>query len=66
MRCRSSGPSHHGQTVNSVSPIEDIVAVAGDAELAHLADPARVFLALGVALVEIVIAGAEDDPGLHR
>src|ERR1700758_3432192 len=36
----------------------EIITVAGDAELAHLADPARVFLAFGVALVEIVIAGA--------
>ena len=39
------------------------VAVAGDAELANLADPARDFLALGVALFEIVIARAKDHAG---
>ena len=35
-----------------------IVAVAGDAELAHLADPARVFLALGVAVLAVGAATA--------
>ena len=47
----------------SVSPIDEAVAVAGDAEFANLADPARDFFALGTALVEVVIAGAQDHPG---
>src|SRR6476620_1374519 len=41
----------------------EIVAVAGDAELEDLADPARDFFALRAALVEVVIARAEDDLG---
>ncbi|MEY9613057.1 hypothetical protein ABIF21_005931 [Bradyrhizobium elkanii] len=39
-----------------------IVAVAGDAELPDARDPARDLLALRVALVEVVIARAEDHP----
>src|SRR3954471_22350966 len=39
------------------------VAVAGNAELADLADPARDFFARRAALVEVVIARAEDDLG---
>ena len=41
----------------------EVVAVAGDAEFADLADPARDLFAFGAAFVEVVIAGAEDDPG---
>src|SRR3954463_4956734 len=39
------------------------VAVAGDPELADLADPARDFFALRAALVEIMVARAEDHFG---
>ena len=39
------------------------VAVAGDAEFADLADPARDLFALRTAFVEVVIARAEDHPG---
>src|SRR5712671_6921971 len=39
------------------------VAVAGNPELADLADPARDFFALRAPFVEVVIAGAEDDLG---
>src|SRR6476659_5439000 len=42
----------------------EVVAVAGNTELADLRDPARDLLALRVALVEVVIAGAENDAGL--
>ena len=42
------------------------VAIAGDAELAHLADPARDLLAFLTAFVEVVIARAQDDPGALR
>ena len=45
------------------------VAVAGDAEFANVADPARDLLAFRTAFVEIVIAGAEDylgDAGQQR
>ena len=38
------------------------VAVAGDAESADIADPARDLLAFRAALVEVVIARAENDP----
>src|ERR1043166_7426801 len=41
----------------------ETVAVAGNAELADLADPARIFLALRIALVEVVTAPAQHDPG---
>src|SRR5262249_35820476 len=39
------------------------VAVAGNAKLAYFADPACDLLAFRIALVEVVIAGAEDHPG---
>src|SRR3954469_8975398 len=39
------------------------VPIAGDAEFADLADPAGHLLALGTALIEIVIARAQDDRG---
>ena len=47
----------------------DAVAVAGDAEFADLADPARNLFAFRAALVEVVIARAEDhlrDAGQQR
>jgi hypothetical protein len=64
IRCLTSGPSHHGQTVNKVSP--QAVAVAGDAEVADLADPSRYLLALGAAFVEVMISGAKNNPGDAR
>ena len=39
------------------------LAVAGDAEFADLADPARDLFALGRCAVEVVIARAEDHAG---
>lgn len=42
------------------------VTVAGNAELAQPADPARDLLALGIAFVEVVICGAENDAGDAR
>src|SRR6187200_58296 len=39
------------------------VAVAGDAEFADLADPARDFFALGAMVVEVMIARAKDHAG---
>src|SRR4051795_11815537 len=44
----------------------EVVTIAGNAELADLRDPARDLLALRVALVEVVIAGAENDAGPGR
>src|SRR6266702_3439399 len=41
----------------------EIVAIAGDAEFADLADPARDLLALRTSFIEIVVARAEDDAG---
>src|SRR6476659_10212537 len=41
----------------------EAVAVAGNAEFAHFADPARDLFALRAAVVEVVIARAEDDAG---
>src|ERR1700754_615019 len=41
----------------------EIVAVAGNAERADVVDPARDLLTFGVALIEVVIAGAENDAG---
>ena len=66
IRCLTSGPSHHGHTVKQRVADGEAVAVAGDAELAHLADPARDLLAFRVALVEVVIARAQDDAGDAR
>ena len=39
----------------------EVVAVAGDAEFADIADPARDLFAFRAAFVEIVIARAEND-----
>jgi hypothetical protein len=46
-------------------PSQD-VTVAGNAELAQPADPARDLLALGIGFVEVVICGAENDAGDAR
>src|SRR5258708_14722389 len=41
----------------------EVVAIAGDAEFAHLADPAGYLLAFRAAFVEVVIARAQNDAG---
>ena len=58
----TSGPSHHGHTVKCDVADGEVVAVAGDAEFADVADPARDLFALRAAFVEVVIARAENDP----
>src|SRR5262245_58253336 len=45
------------------------IAIARDSELPNLGDPARDLLAFRAAIVEVVVAGAEDDArlaGEHR
>jgi hypothetical protein len=50
-----------GGNPKAVEPDRKTVAVAGNAELAQPADPARDRLALGIACIDVVISGAEND-----
>ena len=56
-----AGPSHHGQMVTSVSPIEQRVAVGRHAGGARLGQPQRRLLAVRVGAGEVVVARAHRD-----